>query len=98
MDQADSEPENKEASFHRSEENDDITAFGEGEGKTEEEEYIQEEQDDYSSDENSELNDNSIENQKVIDQDGATVRDYATDENNEDMEQLDERKIPNLHK
>ena len=30
MDQADSEPENEEASFQSSEENDDITAFGEG--------------------------------------------------------------------
>ena len=47
MDQADSEPENEEASFQSSEENNDITAFGEGEGKTEEKEYIREEQDVY---------------------------------------------------
>ena len=79
MDQSDIEPENEEASFQSSEENNDITAFGEGEGKTEEKEYIREEQDVYWSYGHSELNDNSIENQKAIEQDGDTVWDDATD-------------------
>ena len=36
----------------------------------------------------SELNDDSIENQEVNYQEGATVRDNTIDNNNEDMEQL----------
>ena len=36
IDQAYSEPENKEEEFHSNEVNDDITEYGEGEGKNEE--------------------------------------------------------------
>ena len=68
IDQAESTAENKKVSFHRNEENDDITEYGEGEGKTEEEEYIREEQDGYSSYGHSEINYNAIENQEVNDQ------------------------------
>ena len=49
-----SEPENKEAPFHVNEENDDKIKYGE------EEKYIGEEHDGYSSDGHSEQNDNDI--------------------------------------
>ena len=48
MDQLDSETENEEASFQSNKDNDNIKEYVEGEGKTEEEEYIGEEQDRYS--------------------------------------------------
>ena len=60
MYQEESKLENEEAPLHRNEEDDDVTEYVQGEENTEEEEYIGEEQYDYSSDGHSEVNDDAI--------------------------------------